>query len=63
MTPSPLLGPIVALVAWTIAILFYLAFVRFRGVKEAGLKVDPKRGGRGRTSTGVLEPRCNWPRT
>lgn len=61
MTPSPLLGPVVGLVAWTILILFYLALVRFRAVKRAGLKVDPRRGGRGQDLEGVLDPRCNWP--
>ena len=61
MTPSPLLGPVVALVAWSILILFTLAFVRFRAVKRAGLKVDPSRGGRGQDLEGVLEPRANWP--
>jgi hypothetical protein len=61
MTPSPLLGPVVALVAWSILVLFVLAFVRFRAVKRKGLKVDPKRGGRGQDLEGVLEPRANWP--
>jgi hypothetical protein len=41
MPPSPLLGPIVALVAWTLLILFYLAFVRFRGVRTAHLMEQP----------------------
>jgi hypothetical protein len=61
MTPSPLLGPIVALVAWSIIVLFVLAFVRFRGIKQAKLKIDPSRGGRGQDLEGVLEPRANWP--
>jgi hypothetical protein len=61
MTPSPLLGPVVALVAWSLAVLFVMAFIRFRGVKAAKLKVDPSRGGRGQDLDGVLEPRYNWP--
>ena len=61
MTPSPLLGPVVALVAWSILVLFYMGFRRFKGVKCAGLKVDPSRGGRGQDLEGVLEPRANWP--
>jgi hypothetical protein len=56
-----LLGPVVTLVAWSILILFVLAFRRFRAIKRAGLKVDPKRGGRGQDLDGVLEPRANWP--
>jgi hypothetical protein len=58
---SPLLAPLVALVAWTLVVLFILGFVRFRGVKQARLKVDPSRGGRGQDLDGVLEPRFNWP--
>jgi hypothetical protein len=61
MTPSPLLGPLVALVAWSILVLFYLAFARFSAIKRARLKVDPSRGGRGQDLDGVLEPRANWP--
>jgi len=58
---SPLLGPVVALVLWTLVVLFILAFTRFRGIKRAGLKVDPSRGGRGQDLDGVLDPKANWP--
>jgi hypothetical protein len=58
---SPLLGPVVALVAWSLVVLFLLAFIRFRAVRRAGLKVDPSRGGRGQDLDGELEPRANWP--
>jgi hypothetical protein len=61
MTASPLLGPVVALVAWSLLVLFYMAFARFRGVQRAKLKVDPTRGGRGQDLDGVLEPKANWP--
>ena len=33
MHPSPLLGPVVALVAWTIVMLFWMAAARYRIVK------------------------------
>jgi hypothetical protein len=61
MTPSPLLGPVIALVAWSLVVLFILAFIRFRAVKRAGLKVDPSRGGRGQDLEAVLSPRDCWP--
>lgn len=61
MTPSPLLGPVVALVAWSLLVLIFLAVVRFRAIKRAGLKVDPRRGGRGQDLDGVLPPQANWP--
>jgi hypothetical protein len=61
MTPSPLLGPVVALVAWSLIVLTWLAVARFGAIKRAGLKVDPRRGGRGQDLEGVLDPRANWP--
>lgn len=61
MTPSPLLGPVVALVAWSLIVLTYLAIARFRGIKQAGLRVDPSRGGRGQDLEGVIDRRANWP--
>lgn len=60
-TPSPLLGPVVALVAWSILVLFYMAFARFRGIQRAKLKVNPSRGGRGQDLDNVLDPKANWP--
>ena len=61
MTPSPLLGPVVALVAWSILMLFVLAYRRFSAIKRARIKVDPSRGGRGQDLEGVLDPKANWP--
>ena len=61
MTASPLLGPVVALVAWSLIVLTYLAIARFRGIKRAGLKVDPSRGGRGQDLEGVIDAKANWP--
>jgi hypothetical protein len=48
-------------VLWTLIVLFIMGFIRFRGVKRAGLKVDPSRGGRGQDLEGVLDPKANWP--
>ena len=61
MISTALLGPVVALVAWTLLVLIYVAVARGRGIKQAGLKVDPSRGGRGQDLEGRLEPRYNWP--
>ena len=61
MTPSPLLGPVVALVTWSLVVLVWLAIVRGRAIRQAGMKVDPKRGGRGQDLDGVLPPQANWP--
>ncbi|GAA4038956.1 MAPEG family protein [Sphingomonas rosea] len=61
MISTALLGPVVALVAWSIVILFVLGFIRFGAIKRAGIKVDPSRGGRGQDLEGVLDPKANWP--
>jgi hypothetical protein len=61
MTPSPLLAPLVALVAWSLVMLFWTAFVRFRAMKRAGLTVGARPGGRGQDLEGVLPPEANWP--
>ena len=61
MPPSPLLGPVVALVAWSLIILIITAVRRGQGIKAAGLKVDPSRGGRGQDLEGRVDPRYNWP--
>ena len=61
MQPSPLLGPVVALVAWTLVMLFWLAAVRGLAARRAGLKLTARRGGRGQDLEGVLPGPANWP--
>jgi len=56
-----LLGPIVALVCWTLLVLVYLAIARARAIKAAGIKIDPTRGGRGQDLEQAIDRRANWP--
>jgi hypothetical protein len=56
-----LLGPLVALVAWTLVVLVFLAFKRARALKRAGINVGARRGGRGQDLDGVVEPEAQWP--
>ena len=56
---SPLLGPVVALVAWTLVMLVWMAAKRFSAMRKAGIK--PGRGGRGANLEGVLPDQDNWP--
>jgi hypothetical protein len=58
---TALLGPVVALVAWSLIVLIYVAIARGAGIRKAGLQVDPSRGGRGQDLEGRIEPRYNWP--
>src|SRR6476646_10266401 len=61
MAYDPLLGPVVALVAWTLVMLVWLAVVRGRAAKSAGLDISKSRGGRGADLEGVLPAEANWP--
>ena len=47
MTYSPLLGPIVALVAWTLVMLVWMAVSRGPAMKKAGIDDTKSVGGRG----------------
>jgi hypothetical protein len=62
MTHNPLLGPVLALVAWSLIVLFWMASVRFSAMKNAGRSIGKgKRGGRGQDLEGVLPDEANWP--
>nr|WP_294169519.1 MAPEG family protein [uncultured Sphingomonas sp.] len=61
MPHSPLLGPVVALVAWTLVMLFWMAIVRGLAARRAGINLTAKRGGRGQQLEGVLPDGANWP--
>ena len=61
MEYSPLLGPVVALIAWTLVMLFWMAFARgraFRGMGK-GFKIAP--GARGGDLDGKVAPQLQWP--
>lgn len=60
MTHSPLLGPIVALVAWTLVMLVWMAFTRMPAMKNAGIDVSKSVGGRGQNLEGVIPDKIQW---
>lgn len=60
MTHSPLLGPIVALVAWTLVMLAWMALTRGPAMKKVGIDVTKSVGGRGQNLEGVLPDQVNW---
>jgi len=60
MTHSPLLGPIVTLVAWTLVMLTWMALSRMPAMKKAGIDVSKSVGGRGQNLEGVLPDEVNW---
>ncbi len=60
MTLSPLLGPVVALVAWTLVMLVLMAVTRFAAAKKAGIDLGKSRGGRGQNLEGVVADQAQW---
>ena len=60
MTYSPLLGPIVALVAWTLVMMVWMAATRIPAMRKAGIDLATRRGGRGANLEGVLPDEVNW---
>ena len=61
MTYSPLLEPIVALVAWTLVMLVWMAAVRMPALRKAGIDIRKVQGGRGQDLDSTLPPEANWP--
>lgn len=61
MHHSPILAPIVALVAWTIIMLIWMMAVRIPAMKRAGVTLGTaRRGGRGVNLDGVLPDEAQW---
>jgi hypothetical protein len=62
MNANPLIGPVIALVAWSIVVLVWMAVVRGAAMKKIGSGLGKaKRGGRGQDLEGVLPAEANWP--
>jgi len=60
MHASPLLGPIVALVAWSLFMQVWLYVSRFAAMKRAGISLKGRRGSRGGALEGVIPDEANW---
>lgn len=60
MTHSPLLGPIVALVAWTLIIQVWLYATRLPAMRRAGISFKGRVGTRGSSLEGVVPDQVNW---
>ncbi len=59
MDYSPLIAPVVVLVAWTLVMMMWMAVTRLPAMKKAGLGLD-RRGGRGANLEGVIPDEVNW---
>ena len=60
MQYSPLLAPLVALVAWTLVVMVWMAFTRLPAMKKAGIDVTKLVGGRGANLEGVIPDQVQW---
>ncbi|MDV3457047.1 MAPEG family protein [Sphingomonas sp. HF-S4] len=58
---SPILGPVVALVAWSLVMLVWMFLVRMPALKRAGVDMSKARGGRPGILDGMVEERAQWP--
>ena len=56
---SPLLGPIVALVAWSLVMYVWLYVARIGAMRRAGISAKGMRGTRG--LDGIIPAEANWP--
>jgi hypothetical protein len=60
MNYSPLLAPVVALVAWTLVIMAWMALTRLPAMKKAGIDINNLVGGRGANLEGVVPDSIQW---
>jgi hypothetical protein len=60
MHVSPLLAPIVALVAWSLVIYIWMYAARLTAMKRAGISLKGRRGTRGVSLEGVIPDEANW---
>jgi hypothetical protein len=61
MGHNPLLGPVIALVAWSLVMLIWMAVVRARGFKHHKIDLAARSGGRGADLDGKVDPQFQWP--
>ena len=57
---SPILAPVVALVAWSLIVMIWMYCTRFPAMKRAGISLKGRVGSRGGDLDGVVEPNVQW---
>jgi hypothetical protein len=60
MEHSPILAPVVALIAWSLVIMLWMAATRLPAMKRKGINLNTLVGGRGADLDGVLDDRIQW---
>jgi hypothetical protein len=57
---SPILAPVVALVAWTLVVMAWMVVTRILAMRRAGIDLNTRVGGRGANLEGVLPDEVMW---
>src|SRR4051812_1320886 len=60
MPHSPILAPVVALVAWSLVMMIWMYAVRFPAMKRKGISLKGRVGSKGGDLDGVVEPDVQW---
>ena len=57
---SPILAPVVALVAWTLVMMLWMIVTRFAAMRRKGISLKGRVGSRSGSLEGVIEDEVNW---
>jgi hypothetical protein len=57
---SPILAPVVALVAWSLLMMAWMYAVRFPAMARKGISLEGRVGSKGGDLDGVVEPQAQW---
>ena len=60
MEYSPILAPVVALIAWSLVMQIWMYASRFAGMKAAGISLKGRVGTRGDALEGAIPDQANW---
>ena len=60
MHVSPLIAPVVALVAWSLVMYLWMYAARLTAMKRAGISLKGRRGTRGGALEGIIPDEANW---
>ena len=60
MEIDPLLGPVVVLVTWTLVMMIWMAAARMPALRDAGIDMKTRVGGRGQDLEGVVPASVQW---
>lgn len=60
MVHNPLLGPVVALIAWSLVMLIWMVLTRMPAMKELGIDLSTRVGSKPGALDGVVDEKAQW---